>query len=128
MARRDRRHNLLDVTERLIHAATGRVLADDIEWARSIGARVRGLIGRDRYPPALVLEPGAQVHTAFMREPIDVVFCDAGWVVMHTTRMRPWRVSRWVRGARYAVEFPEGAAGAVAVGDVLKVEPYANDR
>lgn len=128
VARRLRTNNLLDVTERLIHSASGRVLAEDTEWARSMRARVRGLIGRHAYPPALVLEPASQVHTAFMRAAIDVVFCDDAWVVLHVARMRPWRISRWVRGARRAVELPAGAARGVAVGDLLKVEPYAKDR
>ena len=55
----------------------------------------------------LLLEPAAQVHTFGMPAPIDVVFCDKEGVVLHVvSAMRPMRVTRWVRRARRALEFP----------------------
>lgn len=116
------------MTERLIHDSTRTVLAEEVEWSRSPGGRAKGLIGRREPPPALVLEPAAQVHTFFMRFGIDVVFCDRAWIVVHVTSLRPWRISRWVRGARRVVELPLGVAGRVRPGDVLRIESYASDR
>jgi uncharacterized membrane protein (UPF0127 family) len=104
----------------------GVVLADRVGRASRSWQRARGLIGR---PPlargdALVLEPAAQVHTVGMRYAIDVVFCDEQGSVLHVVRrMRPWRITRWVRGARYAVELPSGALPLeVAPGAVLVEE------
>jgi len=45
----------------------------------------------------------------FMRFPIDVAFVDGdGRVVRAYHGIRPWRVSRVVRGAKAAVELPAG--------------------
>jgi hypothetical protein len=59
-----------------------------------------------------------------MRYPIDVVFCDRSWVVRHVARnLRPRRMTRWVWGARYAVELPAGVIGPdLKRGDRLVVE------
>ena len=93
-------------------------------WADRSRERARGLLAR---PPleegeGLVLVAARQVHTIGMTYPIDVVFCDDGWLVKHVIRsMKPNRVSRWVLGARYVIEVPAGAAAGVAVGDRLIV-------
>ncbi len=87
---------------------------------------MRGLIGRARPGPgeALILDGAPQVHTFGLGYPIDVVFCDPEWTIRHVVRsMRPRRVSRWVRGARFAIEFPARAVGAhVAPGMKLSLE------
>lgn len=83
------------------------------------------MIGR---PPlqegaALVLVPGGQVHTFFMARPIDVLFCDRAWVVLHVVSpLARRRISRWVKGARFVIELPEGSAAGVRVGDRLLLE------
>lgn len=100
---------------RIVVAATGQVLAERAELATTFGARLRGLVGRPPLAPgeALVLVPAAQVHTWFMACAIDVVFCAPDWTVLHVVRnMGPWRMTRWVRGARYALELPAGGAPA----------------
>ena len=86
----------------------GDVLAT-AELATSWRARTRGLLGRDSLDGALLLRPCKQVHTFGMRFPIDVAFCTADGVVLHMTSLRPWRMSRVVRKARFVVEAPAGA-------------------
>jgi uncharacterized protein len=101
-----------------------RVLADDVAWASSHPARARGLIGRSplRAGQALVLDGARQVHTFGMRTPIDVLFCDDSWSVLHVIRsMKPLRVSRWVLRARYVIEMPSGSSSAVGQGDRIVV-------
>jgi uncharacterized membrane protein (UPF0127 family) len=98
----------------LVVADTRTVLAERARWARSRSARRRGLVGRPcpALGEALVIDPARQVHTLGMRYAIDVVFCDERWIVVHVVRgLRPWRVTRWVRRARYAVELGAGGAG-----------------
>ncbi len=81
---------------------------------------MRGAIGNEPGPEEALVIPTAQVHTFFMRAPIDVVFCGRDWRVLHVVhRMRPWRVSKWVGGAGHVVELPAGAADVVAPGDEL---------
>ena len=99
-------------------SSSGDVLAERVRWARLPRARVRGLLDAPPLEPgeALVISPAPQVHTAGMRYAIDVVFCDRSWVVLHVVRnLRPWRVTRWVRSACYALELRAGAAGPQVV-------------
>ena len=73
---------------------------------------------------ALVLDPAKQIHTFGMRYPIDVLFCDAEWVVRFVVSgIAPRRMTRIVWSARYAVELPIGAADDVQLGDALRVLP-----
>jgi uncharacterized protein len=56
------------------------------------------------------LQPCRAVHTFFLSEPIDVVFCDADDVVVRIVAMlRPWRCAV-ERAAASTWEFPAGAA------------------
>lgn len=113
------------MTERLLRERTEEVLADRVRWARTFYTRARGLIGRPDLGSgeALVIDRASQVHTFFVRSPIDVVFCDATWTVIHViSPMQRRRVSRWVRGTRWVVELPAGAAAEVERGDVLRLE------
>jgi uncharacterized membrane protein (UPF0127 family) len=86
----------------------GEVLAA-VELAETARDRRRGLMHRDRFDGALVLRPCRNVHTAGMRFPIDVAFCDAEGVVLRTTTLPPWRISPIVRRAAFAVEAEAGA-------------------
>ena len=101
----------------------GYVLADQVVSALTPGARMRGLLGRPalRDGEALKLAPAKQVHTFGMKDPIDVVFCDADLVVLAIARrLAPWRVTKWVRKSRYVFELAAGAVPrSLAVGDKL---------
>jgi len=100
----------------------GEVLAS-LEVAADRRSRRRGLRGRDELDGGLVLRPCRSVHTVGMRFAIDVAFCDADGVVLHTASIGPNRVTRPVRRARWAVEVPVHALAhwGVRPGDVLEV-------
>lgn len=69
-----------------------------------------------------MIEPARQVHTFGMRHPIDVCFCDRSWRVLHVVpALRPRRLTRWVAGARYAMEMRAGELGDVRRGDQLSL-------
>jgi uncharacterized protein len=73
----------------------------------------------------LLLTGAKQVHTFGMRYPIDVVFCDASWNVVHVVHaMRPWRVTRWVFRARVTIELDPAIGAGISKGDVLELETY----
>ncbi len=80
-----------------------------VEVARDGHARRKGLLGRDDVDGALVLRPCRQVHTLRMRFAIDVALCDVRGVVLHTCTLAPWRLSRVVPRAAFAVEAAAGA-------------------
>ena len=110
------------MTSSLVKASTGRPVADRLIWAISARERARGLIGRPPLGPgeALIIQGASQVHTFGVRGAIDVVFCSESWVVVHVViQMKPFRISKWVRGARYAIELPARAAGDLRPGDQL---------
>jgi len=82
-----------------------------------------GLLGRDELEGVLVLRPCRQVHTLRMRFPIDVAFCDRDGFVLHTASLAPWRLSRPVPRAYFAVEARAGAFDRwkLVVGDIVEV-------
>jgi uncharacterized membrane protein (UPF0127 family) len=99
------------MAERLTVQDTDQTLADRVDWAKSPASRARGILGRGlRAREALIIDGGKQVHTLGLSESIDVIFCDERWMILHVVRrMKPWRLSRWVRNARFVIELPQGA-------------------
>jgi uncharacterized membrane protein (UPF0127 family)/CheY-like chemotaxis protein len=84
----------------------GRVVCERCVVADRAMRRMRGLLGRSGIQPGegMVLRPAWNVHTAFMRFPIDVVFLDSDQVVIRIERaVAPWRTVS-CRGAREVVE------------------------
>ncbi len=104
----------------LVNKSTGTVLAERAQPARSFGRRLLGLMGRKQLPQgtALVLSPCRQVHTCFMRFPIDILFLDRRGVILKTLlRLAPWKMSPYVRGARQVIELPSGVIAATATAE-----------
>jgi uncharacterized membrane protein (UPF0127 family) len=112
--------------EQRLETADGRVVAEHVEVAGTMWRRFMGLMGRadlaaDR---GLALSPCSSIHMFFMRIPLDVAFLDReGTVVRAYHGIRPWRVSRIVRGAKTAIELPAGTLAAAGVdrGTVLRL-------
>jgi uncharacterized membrane protein (UPF0127 family) len=104
----------------------GSTLARDARRADSFAARARGLMLSPPLPPegALVIEPCNSIHMFFMRYPLDIVFLGKeGEVVFMYRGIKPWRMGRMVRGARLAIELPEGAIerSGTQVGDRIEM-------
>ena len=109
---------------RLEVASTRRVLATNIHVAGTFWERLRGLVGRDGVDEgeAMLFERARQVHTFGMRVPLDVVFCDRDWRVVHVVQhMSPNRVTRFVPAAHFVVELAAGASAGLGEGDRLLV-------
>lgn len=125
-----RPRNLAHVSERLLSGDD--VVAERIERAGTARQRIRGLLGRaplaDR--EGLLIERARRIHTIGMRYEIDVLFCDAELRVLHIVRaMKPQRVTRYVRRARFTLELPSGAATGIELGDRLRlVQDPSSDR
>jgi uncharacterized membrane protein (UPF0127 family) len=99
-----------------------------LEVVTSRRERRRGLLGRDGFDGALLLQPARSVHTVGMRFPIDVAYCgrttDGSLEVLATRGMARWRVGRPRPRARCVIEAEMGAfeRWKLAVGDVLVVK------
>jgi uncharacterized membrane protein (UPF0127 family) len=110
---------------RLLLAGGDVVVAEQLRVARSVRARMKGLLGGAQLVvgDGLLLTPCKQVHTFGMRYPIDVVFCDQDWQVTNVIRdMKPRRVSRIEWKARHTIELPRGAADGIRAGDRLVLD------
>jgi hypothetical protein len=109
---------------RILNVTKGTVVAEDIAVARSFWGRFRGLMLRRALASgeALLIEPGASIHTAFMRFPIDVVFLDREKrVVKVAENVRPFRAA--LSRGHSALELNAGSAGKANVvkGDRLVI-------
>jgi uncharacterized protein len=110
----------------LRNSTRGVALADHSQIARSVWSRFWGLMGRRALQPGqgLILEPGNSIHMFFMRFPIDAIFVDRDWKVLHVAHgIKPWRVSRIVRKAKRVIEVPAGVCRQTGTvpGDVLSL-------
>lgn len=114
----------MDEHFRVLNDTRGTVLAERAARARDAWGRFRGLMLTAELPPGhgLVLEPCASIHMFFMRYSIDVVFLGRdSTVVGLAAAIKPWRMTRFFRGARTAVELPSGTIehSGTALGDTL---------
>ena len=117
--------------ERLVVEPAGETIATRVRYALTLRERAVGLIGRTTIEPssALIFERAKQIHTFGMRCPIDVIFCDKAWGVVHVIHsMPPWRMSRLVLRSRFVVELPAGAAGRAEVGNRIRVAGQPDKR
>jgi len=112
---------------RAVNRKNGAVLAERVERATSMRARLRGLLGRTSLPEgeALVIEPCSSIHTFFMRFAIDAAFVGKdGRVLRAIPDLRPWRATRVYPSAALVIELPAGTLQrtATAEGDALSFE------
>ncbi len=117
---------------RAINRTRGTILCERLEKAVTSLERSRGLLGRKSLEPgagmlfiAGRLTPFLWMHMCFMRFPIDIVFLDRnGKVLKINHRLRPWRFSSLVFGARQALELVAGSAArsGTQLGDQIVLE------
>jgi len=112
----------------LLVARTQRALATNASMARTLGSRMKGLLGRRSLgtQEALILPQCQSIHTLGMQFAIDAVFVDRSWrVVAIRPHLRPGRLVFPVFGAWGVVEFADGTLGraGLSVGDQLQLIP-----
>ncbi len=117
---------------RAINRTRGTIVCACLETAGGVMGRGRGLVGRDGLEAgagmlfdAGRLQPFMWMHMFFMRFPIDIVFLDAGGRVLKIDhRLKPWRLSSIVIGARRVIEVAAGGAAASRTepGDLIAIE------
>ncbi len=112
---------------KFVNMTRGVALANNGKIATSPWLRLKGLLGTKGMEEgeALLLRPCQSVHTFFMAYPIDVLFFDGNYRVVHLcSSMPPFRISRFVMRARFVIELPAGTVERTAtqVGDLLSIE------
>jgi uncharacterized membrane protein (UPF0127 family) len=95
----------------------------EVEVARSMRARSRGLLGRDGVATGLAIVPGSSVHTFGMRFAIDVAFVRRDGRVSRVVTMRPDRLGGWRPRTRWVLETEAGRLQQLGVrqGDRLEL-------
>lgn len=112
----------------VVHTVEGResILADRLHFADSFLARTVGLMGRRPLEKgeAMVfrfdMTDDRQIHTMFVRAPIDVIWIEAERVTAIET-FDPWSVGA-TEQADTVIELPAGTAEAVTPGDVVRID------
>ncbi|MCL6450254.1 MAG: DUF192 domain-containing protein [Acetobacteraceae bacterium] len=115
---------------RATNLTRGTVLGDRIRPALGFFSRLRGLMFGAALAPGqgLYLAPCRQVHTLFMRCPLDLLYLDAeGRVVGAVAGLGPWRAGPYVRQARGVLELFAGTIQATGTrpGDIVELAPGA---
>jgi uncharacterized membrane protein (UPF0127 family) len=111
-----------------VELESGAVVCERCVIADKPWSRMKGLLGRSELPAdeGVLLRPCSSIHTAFMRFPIDVLFCDRELRVLSVVpAVKPWRAAA-KRGAKIAIELAAGEAAkrGVEAGTRLRlVEP-----
>lgn len=96
---------------KILNATHNTILAETVDTAEAVFSRTKGLLGKEglQESHALLIRPCKQIHTFFMRFPIDVVFVNArGQVIKIIPDMQPFRLSGIYLNAALAVELPAG--------------------
>lgn len=111
----------------LVDARNGARVASDLEFARSMWERSRGLLGRHGLAEGggMRFDNTNSIHMLFMRFAIDVVYLDRNDRVLKVVHdLAPWRFSSHFR-AKTTIELPAGTLRRhdVQVGDVLELRP-----
>ena len=109
----------------------GTLISSQCIWARNSWSRLVGLLGHSSLAPeeSLLIEPCKQVHTWFMRFPIDVVFLSKNNEILDCKSMMPWKLSPLNFKASKILELPLGACKKFncEIGEVLSFEAEATD-
>ena len=99
-----------------------------IETAFSLGARMKGLLGRRALPEGtgMYIRPCASIHTFGMHFTIDAVFVNTDLRVVSIRRhVLPSRMRLGGKGARAVIEFQSGwlSEDALEVGECVSLHP-----
>ena len=100
----------------------GVVLAS-LEVPQGRKGRGRGLLGRDHFSGAMLIEQVRSVHSFRMRFPLDIAVLDGDGVVIKTLLLPPNRVTAPMIHAHSILEAEAGAFGSweLKIGDQLEV-------
>lgn len=115
---------------RIENSTRDTVVASRCRVASSAVDRSVGLLRTTEVLPGegLFIERSPSIHMFFMRYAIDVVFIDKQLrVTKVVSRLKPWRIVAWARGARDCIELRAGALeeSGTQKGDQLVVEDLA---
>lgn len=105
-----------------MYLPSGELLISQLKHANHFFTRLLGLMGTKSLPRThgLLITPCQQIHTHFMRYPVDVIFLDNDLIVLEKlTALKPWKFTRFIKKAKHVLEVSAHVAEKVNVGDQL---------
>jgi uncharacterized membrane protein (UPF0127 family) len=107
--------------------SSGKYFANHLQVANSFTKRLIGLLAHEKlgHDEGLLITKCSQVHTFFMRFPIDVLFLDSENKIIGIESLKPWRISRLHFKAKSVIELAHGVAQKFELkpGDLVEVLP-----
>jgi len=109
---------------RVVNRTQGTLLGNRIVLVDTWSGRLRGYLGRPEPTPGegMLLVGCNAVHMFGMDFPLDVIFVGKGGEAVDVLEsLKPWKRTKRIRDARFALELPTGviAASCTEVGDRL---------
>lgn len=103
------------------------VVAASVQMADGIFTRLMGLMGKPGLPEGhgIWIVPCADIHSCFMRFEFDAIFVNKEGKVLHIEeKMKPWRISKFVKGGKAVLELDGGviAKTGTEVGDIIELK------
>ena len=95
----------------LVNFTNGKVLVNHLSEAKSFWRRFRGLMFTNTFPKGngLHIEPCRQIHTFFMKYPIDVLYLNReGQIVGIDIDLQTWKFGKKYSEAVSVIELPTG--------------------
>ncbi len=100
-----------EVLYKAIVEESGKVLADKITVADSLGARIKGLLGKTGLEDGqgLLIKPCSSIHMFFMKIPLDVLFLTKDSRIIKVVKgLKPWRLCGCLFGGYMVLELKKG--------------------
>lgn len=102
---------------------------NEICVADNFWTRFKGLMGKKdeeiKAMKGLWIKPCSQIHTFFMKTPIDVVYLNKEFRIVHIDESVPkGKCCKNIKGANSVVEFPDGYLSTIQIreNDILEVQ------
>ncbi len=112
----------------VLNRTRGVTLANQVEQAETLRARMKGLLGREDLAlgKGLWIRPSQGIHTIGMAFPIDVAYLDRNGRVLRTYhQLAPGRIGGVSLRTRSILELPAGTLSRTntTTGDILEFQP-----
>lgn len=110
-----------------INKTKNTTIATNVKIANNMITRMVGLLLDSHLPEdkGLLIVPGKQIHSFFMRFIFDAIFIDKEGRVIHLIeKMHPWKCSKLVLKSKQVLELPAGTIekSQTEINDIIEFE------
>jgi len=108
----------------IINLTTNETLVERLHQANQFWKRLTGLMTFKtmKSSEGMLLTPCSDIHTCFMKFPIDVICLDNNLTILEVhCNIKPWRFIMGCKNTVSILEVPVGVASSLRIGDQLKI-------